>query len=189
MKKIIFGLSVIVLSSCATSKRQPNQFSDDFSKSLEGKTCASYTTVTEAPPEQLLSREQMFEVICEALKNAGIPSAHLTINDRLDTGDLHYKFLSELKYSLNSRVKKDPANNEVAAYFDINLTSESYPDGPDFAWMTGSLVERQHIVYTVQADYNKSVNPAVLRPIQSRPENIKDLKKMEKMLKGRFQEN
>lgn len=48
----------------------------------------------------------MFEVICEALKNAGIPSAHLTINDRLDTGDLHYKFLGELKYSLNSRVKK-----------------------------------------------------------------------------------
>lgn len=55
--------------------------------------------------------------------------------------------------------------------------------------MTGSLAERQRIVYTDQADYNKSVNPAVMRPIQSRPEHIKDLKKMEKMLKGRFQEN
>ena len=189
MKKIIFGLSVIVLSSCATSKRQPNQFSDDFGKTLEGKTCASYATATEALPQKFLSREQMFEVICEALKNTGIPSAHLTINDRLETGDLHYKFLGELKYSLNSRVKRDPKNNEVAAYFDINLTSESYPDGPDFAWITGSLFERQRVVYTNQNDYNTNVDPAVMRPIQSRPEYIRDLKKMEKMLKGRFQEN
>lgn len=189
MKKIIFGLSVIVMSSCATSNRQPSQFSDEFAQSLEGKTCASFTTVTEAAPQQLLSREQMFEVICEALKNTGIPSAHLTINDKLETGDLHYKFLGELKYSLNSRVKRDPKNNEIGAYFDINLTSESYPDGPDFAWLTGSLFERQRIVYTDQADYQKNVDPMVMRPIQNKPEYIKDLKKMEKMLKGRFQEN
>lgn len=131
----------------------------------------------------------MFEVICEALKNAGIPSAHLTINDKLETGDLHYKFLTELKYSLNSRVKKNPENNEIAAYFDINLTSESYPDGPDFAWLTGSLAERQRVVFTDPSDYNKSVNPVVMRPIQSKPEHIRDLKKMEKMLKGCFQDN
>jgi hypothetical protein len=186
MKKIIIGLSIIVVSSCATSKRQPNQVQDDFAKAFEGKTCSSFLSVTETQPQQLLSREQMFEVICEALKNAGIPSENLTINDKLETGELHDKFLSELKYSLNSRVKKNPANNEIGGYFDIALTSESYPDGADFVWLTGSLAERQTLVYTDQASYKLHVDPAVRRPLEGTPKYEKNLKKMEKMMKGRF---
>lgn len=179
-------LSVIIMSSCATSTRQPTQFTDEFEKSLTGKTCADFSVMTEAKPQQLLSREQMFEVLCEALKNAGIPSSHFTINDKLETGDFHQKFLMELKYSLNSRVQKDPANNEIGAYFDISLTSESYPDGPDFAWITGSLIENQRLVYLNEASYKSQVDPVVMRPIHSKPEFQKSFKKMEKIMKGRF---
>lgn len=184
MTKLLLCLSVFGLVACAGTKEVSQARSPD---QVDVLNCQSIPFTPPANREGLLTKQDVIAIACEAMRRAGLSSEHLTLDSALNyqNPDQHTKFLLELKYAVNSFVKRDD-KNMIGAYYNLNLDFSSYPAGTNVKQLLESVIQEQRVVYAEQDYYMKKVEPNAQRALLT-PQKLKEMKNREAYFKQQLE--